>query len=318
MLNCVREYRAARSAGPPPSIRDAPHHHGIDFGTAPVAIQRGPDLPRSAIYGVVRTVAGSTLGFSSDFPSCGLSGGGRRCSFDLRFAMRALPAQQASCRGCTLSAGSGEGGEPPGVDQEVPPDAPPAGAGDLVVEASARHRAVERVREDDSLPPRGTGAELSTRQSAACKSENIPMDLQSTLSANFREMGTNPLPTRIKEKEQYKQCLVDWLRQVQQASWEFHLFTVRNNDRRNAILESIRVKTGWQPDQSWFKSTESGAPPVVKSACLDRLVSKRNPSALYAFESNSDTRRMFKEPNIHCRPISDPDDLPAQSEFTGS
>ncbi len=62
----------------------------------------------------------------------------------------------------------------------------------------------------------------------------ILLDLQSTLSANFRQMGTNPVPARIRDEEQYKQYLVDWLRQVQQVGWEVHLFTVRNNDRRSA------------------------------------------------------------------------------------
>ena len=48
----------------------------------------------------------------------------------------------------------------------------------------------------------------------------ILLDLQSTLSANFRQMGTNPVPARIRDEEQYKQYLVDWLRQVQQVGWE--------------------------------------------------------------------------------------------------
>ena len=94
----------------------------------------------------------------------------------------------------------------------------------------------------------------------------ILLDLQSTLSANFLEMGPNPTPESIRKKEQYKLYLVDWLRQVQQVGWEVHLFTVRSNDRRAATLESILTKARWQSDESWFKSSETGKAPEVKSA----------------------------------------------------
>ena len=146
----------------------------------------------------------------------------------------------------------------------------------------------------------------------------ILLDLQSTLSANFLEMGPNPTPESIMKKEQYKLYLVDWLRQVQQVGWEVHLFTVRSNDRRAATLESILTKAHWQPDDSWFKSSETGKAPEVKSAYLDRLMLERNPSVLYAFESNAATRKMFGERRISCRSISEPADLPPLSEFTDS
>lgn len=144
------------------------------------------------------------------------------------------------------------------------------------------------------------------------------LDLQSTLSANFTEMGSRPTVARIRDKERYKLYLVDWLRQVQQEGWEVHLFTVRTKDKQLASLESIQEKTGWKPDKCWFKSAETGKPPAVKAAYLDRLIPDRNPSALYAFESNTHTRRMFKERQIPCRPISKPDDLPPVSDFVGS
>ena len=146
----------------------------------------------------------------------------------------------------------------------------------------------------------------------------ILLDLQSTLSANHGQMRHDPTPSRIRDEEEYKPYLVDWLRKVQQVGWEVHLFTVRSNDRQNATLESILAKTGWQPDKSWFKRAETGEAPAVKSVFLDRLIPEHNPSALYAFESNSDTRRMFTERGICCCPISKPDDLPCLSKFTDS
>ena len=143
----------------------------------------------------------------------------------------------------------------------------------------------------------------------------ILLDLQSTLSANFREIGSNPTPESIMKKEQYKLYLVDWLRQVQQVGWEVHLFPVRSIDRRATTLESILSKTRWQPDDSWFKRLETGKAPEVKSAYLDRMMPERIPSALYAFESNAATRKIFGARRISCRPISDPADLPPLSEF---
>ena len=146
----------------------------------------------------------------------------------------------------------------------------------------------------------------------------ILLDLQSTLSANFLQMGPNPTPESIKSKEKYKLYLVDWLRQIQQLGWEVHLFTVRDADRRDATLESIQIQTDWQPDDYWFKSAETGKAPEVKAAYLDRLIPQRVPSALYAFESNDDTRRMFKKRAIPCCRISKEDDLPDLSEFVDS
>ena len=58
---------------------------------------------------------------------------------------------------------------PPGVEQEGPPNALPAGAGDLVVEAPARGQLVECVRDDGILSPRGVGTELATRRGATGK-----------------------------------------------------------------------------------------------------------------------------------------------------
>ena len=144
----------------------------------------------------------------------------------------------------------------------------------------------------------------------------ILLDLQSTLTANFGQMRNNPKPARIRDEEQYRPYLVDWLRTVQQRGWEIHLFTVRRVDRRDATLESILTKTGWGPDESWFKNAETGSPPEVKSAFLDRLIPTRNPSALYALESNDATRRMFKARGIPCQRISTADDLPPLSQFS--
>ena len=91
----------------------------------------------------------------------------------------------------------------------------------------------------------------------------ILLDLQSTLSANFPPDGNQPDGGSDQEDEQYRPYLVDWLRTIQQRGWEVHLFTVRRVDRRDATLESILTKTGWRPDECWFKNAETGSPPEV-------------------------------------------------------
>ena len=158
-------------------------------------------------------------------------------------------------------------------------------------------------------------SDAETPRPAVAGPKIILLDLQSTLSSNFRQMGTNPTPTRIRKEERYKPYLVDWLREVQQAGWAVHLFTVRNEDRKRATLESILAKADWRPDHCWFKTGESGAPPTVKSAYLDRLIPQLAPSVLYALESNPETRCMFKARGIPCCPISEEGDLPPLSEF---
>lgn len=149
-------------------------------------------------------------------------------------------------------------------------------------------------------------------------SENRPriilLDLQGALAQRF--LGHNPRPERIRQEEQYKPYLVEFLRGVQACGWEVHLFTVRHENRKEVTLDSIRTKTRWRPDDAWFNGSNTWQPPpVVKASYLNHLVRERSPAALYALENNDKTRAMFKERGICCGPVSKPEHLPALADF---
>ncbi len=129
----------------------------------------------------------------------------------------------------------------------------------------------------------------------------ILLDLQGTLAC---PPSNNPSIDKIKEVEIYHDWLIAALPDIQQSGWEVHIFTVRKDDRRDATMESIKQKTGWQPDKAWFNDLGLTGAPRVKSMLLDRLIEHCQPSALYAFESNSGSRKMFKDRKVHSRKIN--------------
>ena len=128
----------------------------------------------------------------------------------------------------------------------------------------------------------------------------ILLDLQGTLTI---PPSNNPTIDNIKKLEKYKDWLIAALPDIQQSGWEVHIFTVRNDDRREATLESIKRETGWQPDAVWFNDLGVRGAPNVKSTLLTRLIEQRHPGALYAFESNGESREMFKRRDVRCRRI---------------
>ena len=128
----------------------------------------------------------------------------------------------------------------------------------------------------------------------------ILLDLQGTLTI---PPSNNPTIDNIKKLEKYKDWLIAALPNIQQTGWEVHIFTVRNDDRREATLESIEQKTGWQPDAVWFNDLRVSGARSVKSTLLTRLIEQRHPRALYAFESNDKSREMFKRRDVRCRRI---------------
>ena len=69
----------------------------------------------------------------------------------------------------------------------------------------------------------------------------ILLDLQGTLALPPRH---DPPTGHIEEVETYKEWLISALPTIQEPGWEVHLFTVRNVDRREVTLQSIKVKTG--------------------------------------------------------------------------
>lgn len=135
----------------------------------------------------------------------------------------------------------------------------------------------------------------------------ILLDLQGTLAMPPKH---DPSFHHIRETETYKEWLMNKLPSIQQSGWEIHIFTVRSDSRREATLASIERKSGWKPDAAWFKhSGMTGLAPDVKSTLLNRLIKQCRPSALYAFESNSRSRKMFNERDVPCQKIASPEAL---------
>ena len=145
----------------------------------------------------------------------------------------------------------------------------------------------------------------------------ILLDLNNTLSANMRQvMGGRNLPfsRRIRNIEQYRPWLVEWLRHT---SWQVHLFTVRDVRYSIDTLETIEARTGWKPDEAWFNDTEHTGKDasLVKQTLLKKLLARYQPSQLFAFESNAQTRAMLGHYGIPCQRVGGPADLPGLERF---
>ena len=146
----------------------------------------------------------------------------------------------------------------------------------------------------------------------------ILCDLNATLSRNFRDVFAAAGPLRmartILEVEQYRPELVEWLSEAGRHGWETHLFTVRDARWAETTLESIRSKTGWQPDNWWFNDTQIPGKEAarVKEALFDRVLVECASSGLYGLESNDAVRRMYRRRHVACQRGTEP--LPGMAE----
>jgi len=147
----------------------------------------------------------------------------------------------------------------------------------------------------------------------------ILCDLNATLSRNwdavFRSAGRLGMARTILEVEQYRPELVEWLSETARHGWETHLFTVRRAQWAEATLESIRSKTGWQPDNAWFNDTQMPGKEAarVKEALFDRMLVECEPAGLFGLESNDAVQRMYRRRNVACQRGTDP--LPSIAEL---
>ena len=146
----------------------------------------------------------------------------------------------------------------------------------------------------------------------------ILLDLNSTLSENWQRVGVgkHTSESKIRDIEQYRVWLADWLRGVDS---KVYIFTVRPARTRQATLETISKRLSWVPDGAYFNDTPyTGAnADKVKSILLDRLMDDTGlkPQDLYAFESNSQTHRMYKRRGVQHRRIGGRSDLPPVEWF---
>lgn len=146
----------------------------------------------------------------------------------------------------------------------------------------------------------------------------ILLDLNSTFSTNWRRVGVgrHTSADRIRELEQYRAWLADWLRGIDS---NVYLFTVRPVRTREATLETIAKRVSWKPDGAYFNDTPYSGNEAdrVKSMLLDQFLKDTGleTGELYAFESNSSARAMYKRRGVLCRPIEGPSSLPPISWF---
>ena len=147
----------------------------------------------------------------------------------------------------------------------------------------------------------------------------ILCDLNATLSRNwdavFRSAGRLGMAQTILAVEQYRPELVEWLSEMGRHGWETHLFTVRAAQWAEATLESIRSKTGWQPDKAWFNDTKMSNKDAarVKAALFDRVLDECEPSGLFGLESNTAVHAMYRRRNVACQRGTEP--LPGIAEL---
>ena len=147
----------------------------------------------------------------------------------------------------------------------------------------------------------------------------ILCDLNATLSCNFNAMfsasGRLGMAQAILDVEQYRPELVEWLSEAGQHGWETHLFTVRGAQWAEATLESIRSKTGWQPDNWWFNDTQIPGKHAarVKEALFDRVLAECEPVGLFGLESNAAVHSMYRRHNVAFQRGTEP--LPSIAEL---
>ena len=147
----------------------------------------------------------------------------------------------------------------------------------------------------------------------------IRCDLNATPSRNWKDVfaaaGRQGMAQTILEVEQYRPEPVEWLSETGRHGWETHLFTVRAAQWAEATLDSIRAKTGWQPDNWWFNETQiSGKEAArVKEALFDRVLVECEPAGMFGLESNTAVHAMYRRRKVAFQRGTDP--LPSIAEL---
>lgn len=116
----------------------------------------------------------------------------------------------------------------------------------------------------------------------------ILLDLNYTLVGNSEEKHS-PFIRQI-EHETYREWLVELVK-----PYHVILMTARPDKYYQDTLDSIKAKTGWQPQQAYFNEYRL-PPPAAKSRMLADYVFKEHgedPSNFFAIESNPKTRSMY-------------------------
>lgn len=119
--------------------------------------------------------------------------------------------------------------------------------------------------------------------------KTILLDLNYTLVSNSTTKAS-PFSKQI-QGEQYRMDLVEAIR-----PYPVILITARPFKYTEQTLESIKAKTGWQPDEAFFNDLNL-FPPAFKKSVLDRYLLSRN-IEMFGVESNPRTRAMYKNNGV--------------------
>lgn len=125
----------------------------------------------------------------------------------------------------------------------------------------------------------------------------ILLDLNYTLVSNS-SVKIKPFSDQIMQ-ENYRLDLINLVK-----SHTVLMLTARPAIHKEQTIATIKAKTGWEPDRSWFNSYMI-APPLAKERMLKDSVFPAygsNGNDFFAVESNPQTRAMYKKYGINsCR-----------------
>ena len=126
----------------------------------------------------------------------------------------------------------------------------------------------------------------------------VLMDLNVALSSNFNSMYKYGFEDFVKNRENYRQWMVDLLRKEYVI-----LITARNIKWAIPTLQRIADMTDWQPNVALFNDTKyegKDAPKIKEHQMIHNVFETygSDPSIYHAIESNTSTRQMYKRLGI--------------------
>ena len=123
----------------------------------------------------------------------------------------------------------------------------------------------------------------------------VLLDLNYTLVANSPARYTRPRPAFSIARETYRQEL---LNKLMSEGHRIFLVTARPAHLATETLASIREKTGWRPERSYFNA-RGLRPDFHKAAVADELLVESSDAKLYlAIESNPLSRAKYEARGI--------------------
>ena len=133
----------------------------------------------------------------------------------------------------------------------------------------------------------------------------ILLDLNSTLSSNFREVYDSKSYTYDVSKEKYRLWLVNLIKEHNVI-----LITARDDSYEKRTIDFIKAQTGWLPQKWFFKTKQHRFKKAHewKEIALLSIYGNNIPKDIMALESNAETRKMFNKYGIYAVRVDDEDE----------